>query len=165
MKLRETLLVITFIAGLSSCGSHPPAPSAHLPATGEAPGWSKQGATRILKADELWKYIDGDAERFRKAGVVEVLTADYRYRDRVDAVADIFVMATPAGAMKIWNSEPAAGSQPIAVGDGGRHYGSSLMFHQGSCYVRLVAYQETPSVKEALLELARAMAGPPKTRK
>ena len=61
-----------------------------FPRTGEAPGWARRGETRVFPAADLWQYIDGAADRYLQAGVERVLTADYRYRDRFDAVVDVY---------------------------------------------------------------------------
>lgn len=129
-----------------------------LPPTGEAADWMK-GRVRAFEAADLWRYIDGDAERFLQAGVERTLTADYRYRDKADAVADVHLMRDPAAARRIFESEPPAGSRPIEVGEAGRHYGASLTFRRGRFFVRLVAYQQSPELDEALLALARAVDG------
>src|ERR1035438_339803 len=57
------------------------------------------------EAVDLWKYVDGDAERYLRAGVRRTLTANYRYADTVEAVADIHLMETPQGAASIFESE------------------------------------------------------------
>ena len=112
---------------------------------------------RTYDAKSLWQYIDGDAERYIQAGVSQVLTADYRYRDKVDAVADVYQMSAPAGAQKIFSSESATGSQPIQLGDEGRVYQGSLVFRKGSCLVRLTAYEELTEVSTGLIDLARGI--------
>jgi len=129
-----------------------------LPETAEVEGWTKSGATRTFPADRLYEYIDGDADRYLKAGVERALTSDYRYRGKIDAVADIFVMRDSAGAAGALESQPAHGSQPVQIGDAGRRYPGALMFRQGRFFVRVVAYDEDADVPGALLSLGRAIA-------
>jgi hypothetical protein len=93
-----------------------------------------------------------------QAGVSKTLTSDYRYQDKVDAVADIYQMSAPAGAQKIFSTESSTDSQPVQVGDEGRLYKSSLVFRKGSCFVRLTAYEESPEVSKGLVDLARGIA-------
>jgi ferredoxin len=133
-------------------------PMSWLPESGDAPGWTKRGETRLFEAADLWKYVDGDAERYLRAGVRRTLTANYRYGDTVEAVADIHLMDAPSGAASIFASEPSAGSRPVAIGDAGRSYGQSLTFSRGRFFVRLVAYQDTPQTERALVGLAQAIA-------
>ena len=136
----------------------PPQPALYFPENGEVPGWIRSGETRLFNASDLWKYVDGDAERYLQAGVQQTYTTAYRYQNRLEAVADIHVMAAVKGAAAIFASEPAAGSRPIAVGDSGRIYGQSMTFRKGRFFVRLVAYDDAPEVGSALSDLARAMA-------
>ncbi len=128
-----------------------------FPETDVVAGWSRTGETRIFEAQNLWQYIDGDADRYVQAGVEKTLSQDYRYQSKTDAVADIYVMRGTDGARKILESESAAGSLPLQLGDSGRSYGASLTFRRGRYFMRLVAYQETPQVAEALVELGRGI--------
>jgi polyferredoxin len=130
-----------------------------LPESGEAAGWTKAGETRAFDAVDLWKYVDGDAERYLRAGVERTLTSHYRYRDGVEAVADVHRMGSPEGARRMFESEPAAGSRPMALGDGGRSYGQSVTFRRGAYFVRLVAYEDAPQVEQALMSLGRTIEG------
>ncbi|MBZ5726132.1 MAG: 4Fe-4S binding protein [Acidobacteriia bacterium] len=132
-------------------------PNSWLPESGDAPGWTKAGETRAFEAADLWKYVDGDAERYLRAGVRRTLTASYRYREMVEAVADIHLMESREGAASIFESEPSAGSRPLALGDAGRSYGQSLTFRRGRFFVRLLAYQDTPQTEPALVSLGRAI--------
>jgi polyferredoxin len=135
-----------------------PAPSAsYLPESNEAAGWVKSGETRRFAAADLWKYIDGDAERYLKAGVQETFTAHYRYQNRIEVVADVYVLDKAKGAAAIFESEPAAGSQPVAVGDAARSYGPSLTFRKDRFFARVVAYDDAPGLAAALVDFARAI--------
>jgi len=149
------LLAACLLAGCGVKSSYRSA--APFPDTNEVPGWSKVGQTRTFKAADLWQYIDGDAEKYIKAGVQETLTANYSYKDFVDAAADIHVMATADGPKQIMNSEPSVDSRPLELGDSGRLYAASLIFRKGPYLVRLVAYQQSPEVAKLLVELARGI--------
>jgi hypothetical protein len=153
---RLTPLALAAMCLLVSCASKR-GPLSFFPASNEVPEWSKMGETRTFKSRDLWQYIDGDAEKYIRAGVQETLTANYRYQDSVDAVADIHVMASEAGPRQIMDSEPAIGSEPLELGDSARSYGASLIFRKGPYLVRLVAYKQSPKVPQALLELGRAI--------
>jgi len=132
--------------------------AAYFPETGEVEGWTKSSATRMFPAERLFEYIDGDADRYLKAGVEQTLTCDYRYRDKLDAVADIFVMRNATGAQQVFEAQPPNGSQPLQVGDSARLYPGTLMLRKGRFFVRLVAYEVEPETPEALLSLARSIA-------
>ena len=159
MRLPATVPLLLTAALISACGPRPNSGAqGRFPATGEAPGWARTAEPRTFDADHLWQYIDGDAEKYIRAGVETTLTADFRYQDNIDATADIFVMKSPDRAKEILDSEPSVGGRPLSIGDAGRGYRASLMFRKGRYFVRLVAYQSTPEVDSALLALARAIA-------
>lgn len=127
-----------------------------------AAGWRQTGEARAFEAQDLYRHINGAAEKFIQAGVVRALVTDYRFQDRVDATAEVYVMKSSQGARSIFESEPAAGSQPGDVGEAARLYASSLTFRRGVYFVRLVAYQAGAD----LSALARAIdltltPGPP----
>ena len=128
-----------------------------FPEDNEAAGWRKSGEARTFEADDLWHYLDGDAERYLRAGVLRTFTAEYKYQDKIDAVADIHLMRTATGAASIFAAQPATGSHSIQLGEAGRSWGQSLIFHQDAFFVRLVAYQDEPGVEAALIRLGRAV--------
>ncbi len=122
----------------------------------EAPEWTR-GRVRVFEAGRLWEYVDGDAERYLQAGVERTFTAQYRFRQKADAVVDVHQMRDPAGARTIFESESEAGSRPVAVGEAGRFYGMSLTFRRGRYFVRLTTYEDSPQMHEALIALAAAV--------
>jgi polyferredoxin len=132
----------------------PAAPT--LPASGDAPGWEKTGPTRTFDAAHLWQYLDGGADKYVNAGLVVAVTAPYRFRSGIEAVADLYQFAGSAGAASVFDSEPAAGSAPLALGDAARLSSASLTFRRGRTLVRLVAYSQGPELPAALTALARA---------
>jgi polyferredoxin len=138
-------------------GRHKRASAIALPGSGEIAGWTETRAVRTFAAENLWQYVDGDADRYVAAGVRQTLTADYRYRDGMDATVDVHVMSGPDGARRIMESEPAAGSHGIALGDACRVYGQTLTFRRGACFVRVTAFEDTPQTEQALVGLARGV--------
>jgi polyferredoxin len=137
------------------------APAAGAPASSlfpdRAAGWVRTGEARTFDASDLWRYVDGDAERYMHVGIRRTFTTGYRYQDGAEAVADIHEMAASEGARAIFESESAAGSRPAAIGDAARLYGQSLTFRRGRYFVRLTAYQDSAGISDALLALAKAI--------
>jgi hypothetical protein len=128
-----------------------------LPESGEAAGWERSGSVRIFDAATLWQYLDGGAERYIQAGVEGVHTAGYRYRERTEATADVYVMRAPESARRLFDGESAASARSAVVGDASRLYAASLTFRQGRCFVRLTAYEKTTETAEALTALAKVL--------
>jgi hypothetical protein len=152
-------LILTLAGLWTGCRSHALSTAADFfPAGNAAPGWVKSSETRTFEASHLWEYIDGDADKYVQAGVVKTLTSDYRLNGKADATVDIYVMGSPDGARKIYESESAEGSQPITMGDAGRYAKGSLTFRQGPYFVRLVAFEDSPEIAKGLAELAGAVS-------
>jgi hypothetical protein len=139
----------------AGCNREATKPTAFFPASSEVAGWAIAGDIRTFEAADLWKYIDGEAERYLKAGVQRVFTADYRYQNKFDAVTDIYVMEGAEGAKKILDSEPMVDAKPVQLGDSARLYGQSLIWRKGVYLVRIVAFQESTETSQAILDLGR----------
>jgi len=127
-------------------------------ASSEVAGWSRTSAIRTFPAAELWKYIDGEAEKYLSAGVERASTADYRFQNNLEAVVDIYTMSAAEGAARVFNSEPAADAKSVDLGDAARLFSQSLVFRKGRRLVRIVAYEESPSAAPALVALGRGIA-------
>ena len=159
VQARGVLLVMLGVALLldASCKRQAGTEHSFLPASGEVAGWVKTGHIRTFEAANLWKYIDGEAERYLKAGVQRVSTTDYRFQNKVDAVVDIYTMGNVEGARRVFESEPEGDAKPAQLGDGSRLYSQSLVFRKGAFLVRIVAYEESAETRQALLQLGRGI--------
>jgi hypothetical protein len=153
------LLVIVSLALFlnMSCQRQPPTEQSSFPASNQVAGWATTGDMRSFEAADLWKYIDGDAERYLKAGVQRVSTADYKFQNNVDATVDIYTMGNAEGAEKIFRSEPAVDAKPIQLGDDARLHSQSLVFRKGAYLVRIVAFEQSAETQQALLQLGRSI--------
>lgn len=127
-----------------------------FPKSGEVTGWEKTGETRLFVAKDLWQYIDGDAEQYVSAGVVNTSTADYKYQGQMEAVVDIFKMGDAGGAQKVMTAG-ITGAQPVQLGDAGMALAQSVVFRKGAYYVRIVAYEAAPGGQQALVALAKSV--------
>ena len=128
-----------------------------FPESNQVTGWHK-GEVRYFDAAHLHEYINGGAEVYIKAGVVGTATADYTYRDGGDAVADVYTMNDARGAQTIFDADSAGQAQPVKLGDAAYSSGQTLLFRQGPYLVRLVAFQEKPETRQALVDLGKAIA-------
>lgn len=147
--------VILFL--LAGCQRHPAPSATFFPETNEVAGWTKAPETRTFTPDQLSTYIDGDAEKYLKAGVRSTSTADYKFKDRTQVVVDVYTMSNADGAKAIFDSEPAMDAQTPSLGDAARLFSQSLMFRKGPYLVRMVAYQESPQIPQAMFDLGLAM--------
>jgi hypothetical protein len=129
-----------------------------FPASGAVSGWQKTSETRVFAANNLWQYIDGDAEQYISAGVVTTSTSDYKYQGALEAVVDVHTMKDAAGARKILETGLTKDAKTVQLGDECVQYAQSVIFRKGPYLVRIVAYESTPDAPQALLALAQAVA-------
>jgi len=146
--------VIAVLAASPGCKKKAVEP---LPPSGAVAGWEKSSDTRVYAAKDLWQYIDGDAEQYLAAGVVSTSTSDYKYRNQLEAVVDVYTMGDSAGARKILESGASNGAKKVQIGDAGVAYEQSVTFRKGPYLVRIVAYEATPGTQQALLNLAQCV--------
>lgn len=158
LGLTVSAMVLALAGIIAGCRSHQPAAADFFPASNAVHDWVKASDTRTFEASRLWEYVDGDADKYVQAGVIKTLTSDYRFMGKVDATLDVYVMGNSDGAQKIYDAESVEGSHPIAIGDAGRYAKGSLTFRQGPYFVRLVAFEDSPEIAEALAGLARAVS-------
>jgi len=147
-------LCLPFFA-IVSCNRPAASSTSVFPASNEVAGWSRTSEIRTFEAADLWKYIDGEAERYLKAGTQRVGTADYTFQNKVEAVVDVYTMAHAQGASKIFASEPASDAKTIELGDSARLYGQSLIFRKGRNLVRIVAYEDLRANSQPIVQLGQ----------
>ncbi len=155
--LRHTLfavLLITLLLLFAGCKRQ--SPVRLFPDSSEVPGWTRSQEIRTFSPDHLSDYIDGDAEKYINAGVRSTSTADYKFNGQVEVTVDVYTMSSPTGAKSILDSEPSAGAQFPDVGDAAHLYLQSLTFRKGHYLVRMVAYQESSQLSQAMLALGHA---------
>ena len=155
-KWMEKAAIVALVV-LTACPGCRKAKVDPFPATGTIAGWQKTDDTRIFEAKDLWQYIDGDAEHFVQAGVVQTATSDYSYNGQVEAVVDIHTMGNTDGARRILETGLTHDAKAVALGDEGVQYAQSVSFRKGIYLVRIVAYESTADTPEALLALAHGV--------
>lgn len=159
MKIRSKSKTVLAVAAVIGClgvtGAIHAASVSPFPAS--VSGWTTDGEVRSFSAANLYQYIDGDAEKYIKAGVRSASTADYSRGGKVDAVADVYTMSDANGARTIFDSEAAGNAKAVALGDAARSYRQSLVFRKGSYLVRIIAYQDGPEVPQALIDLGHGI--------
>jgi hypothetical protein len=128
-----------------------------FPPSGAVAGWEKTAETRVFAAKDLYQYIDGDAEQYITAGVVTTSTADYKFKEQLEATVDVYTMGDAAGARKILETGETKDAKPVQLGDAGVTYAQSVIFRKGPYLVRIVSFEFTPEAPQALLALAQGV--------
>jgi hypothetical protein len=155
-RIRLAAIVAVGLA-MIACSCKKQSPAQPLPVSNEVAGWEKTGETQTYTAQTLSNYIDGGAEQYLKAGFKSVSTSEYKFHGKIEAVADVYVMADASAARKIFEADPAGNAKAVQLGDAARAYNQSVVFYKGPFLVRLVAYQETPETSQALQQLGQGI--------
>jgi hypothetical protein len=156
-KGAKSLLAAAIVSGLLITAGATHAATLAQPFPDAVAGWTRTDDVRSFDAPNLYQYIDGDAEKYVKAGVRTTSTADYSFRGQVDAVADVYTMTDASGARTIFESDAVGNARTVSLGDAAHADSQSLVFRKGAYLVRIVAYQEGPDVPQALLDLGHAI--------
>jgi hypothetical protein len=156
-KIRVAALITVALVLITACGCKKQSPVQPLPASNEVAGWEKTGETRTYTAATLSDYIDGGADQYLKAGFKNVSTSDYKFEGKIEAVADVYVMANADAARTIFEADPSGSAKTVPLGDAARASSQSVVFRRGPFLVRIVAYQETPETPQALQQLGQGI--------
>lgn len=124
------------------------------------PGWSQQGESRTFTADNLFEYMDGNAEGYLVYGFVRMTGISCTHGE-VNLAIDISDMGDTDAAFGMFtaNRDPRSPSQKIGMG--GQISRRRAIFSKGQYYVeiaanpegdRTAALQEWTSVLEKIVE-------------
>ncbi len=118
--------------------------------------WKSAGKDETYDRNTIFRYIDGGGELFRSYGFRELIVRRFTKTDQPDIVVELYDMGSSQDAYGIFSYERE--SESIGVGQGSEYGTGSVRFWKGNLFVSLFAEQETPPVKQTLLDLARAIA-------
>ncbi len=136
-----------------------PPPASLLPAANEVPGWGMSRKARSFKADSLWEFIDGGADRYLAYGFEEVITTEYVQQGTgFRVLIDIYRMKDPLNAFGIYTQERNPAYQFLRIGNEGYLTRTTLNFWTGSYYVKITSFDEKDALKREMTRLAGAVA-------
>ena len=117
--------------------------------------WRADGPTTTYDRRSIFSYLDGGAEVYLAYGMTALATRRYVRDGETSIVADLFEMATPAGAYGMYTFELEG--PEIELGQGAELSSGMLRFWQGRCFGTVRAEQESSVADRALLDLGRVM--------
>ena len=130
-----------------------------LPADGDIPGWSRVTEPEHFEADNLWEYINGQADFFIDYGFVRVDTAEYRNdQESGSVVLEVYRMGRPQEAFGIFAAERTRDDRSLDIGAGAYLGTNVLGFWQAEQYVKLTSFDEGPAVELLLTGLAKEVS-------
>ncbi|MGB7294489.1 MAG: DUF6599 family protein [Candidatus Aminicenantales bacterium] len=160
------LVLYTFAAAAGLETAEMQTVKVELPQT--AGSWTKSAPPRTITAQNIFEYMDGAGElyigyRFDRLEVIE-----YEAPGETNILVEVYFMKTPDDAFGLLSLD--WGGEPVDLGAGARQgaekdmswpnalYGEGLLrLRSDKIYARIMAEQETPRSKEAVLALGRAV--------
>lgn len=131
-----------------------------LPSPGFSKAWIMDGKPASYTKDNLYTYINGEAELYLPYGFSALASALYEKDGNTKAalVADIFLMGSDIDAFGIYSRYRNPDAEVIKIGGGGFIDESQLMFYKDRYFVRLSSSGDNPE-RSAFIACAEAIAG------
>ena len=126
-----------------------------LPKTTEIKGWKVTSGPQFFEPQNLWEYINGEAEMYLDYGFELVATAEYTTLDGFRSMTiEIYQMQSPKHAFGIYAAERSPHDSFIKMGVQGYLSENVLNFWKGLYYVKLTSFETSSETKEILMKLA-----------
>lgn len=132
-----------------------------LPNSSEIPGW--QMADRLYRygTQNLYKYINGEADFFIAYGFVSLVGANYSPgSDPSDSITvDIYDMGDKLNAFGVFQSKRGGESSSLKIGAASFSADGYLVFYKDRYYVEILSFVEGERWKTEHVIIARKVAG------
>ena len=119
-------------------------------------GWKSEGGDGTYNRKDLYDYIDGEAEVYLAYAFREAFTRGFVQEGQPAITVDLFDMGTPSDAYGIFSFERESGD--VGIGTDSEYSSGLLRFWKGNYFVSILADQETPESKSAVMSLGSAIA-------
>ncbi|MCU0579266.1 MAG: hypothetical protein MUF69_06935 [Desulfobacterota bacterium] len=131
-----------------------------LPPSGFSPGWILEGPLKNYSPDDLFEYINGEAELYLQHGFQNLVSGFYlnEPNEKQGLSADVYRMASPLEAFGIYARYRGMGVRIVAVGMEGFVSAAQMMFCQGRYFVQLNASGTASLPAGVFLALARSIS-------
>jgi len=113
-----------------------------------------QISTKVFTPDNLFQYLDGQAEQFLAYGFSSLKTAEYTDlpHKSLYVTLELYHMATPLAAFGIYSAGRFEGVQYTEQGTEGFLSVPMLVFFKGDYYVKISCFTHNPQRQRAALE-------------
>jgi hypothetical protein len=162
-----TWLIVVVAMALGGCGAPAgkgPAPEDLLPDSDAVAGWERSGEGAVYVPDNLFDYMDGQAELFFVYNFEELAVQEYQRGQEGPIIVEVYQVASPADAYGLFSFY--ATGEPLDLGAGGAvEPGRLISFWQGRFYARAFAYGEAEheSLSALAHQVADGMPEPPES--
>ena len=123
-----------------------------------ASGWTAVSEMQTFGRRTLYDYMDGAGEHYLAYDFRRIYVREYGRADAPRIVAEAYAMTTSADAFGVFSHDTTG--EDVGIGQGCAYGMGLLRFWKGAWFVRILAEQETPEAKRAVLAIGRALAAP-----
>jgi Family of unknown function (DUF6599) len=131
-----------------------------LPVTECSKGWLLEDQVVLYDKENLFDYINGEAELYLPYGFEVAATARYVQQGNPDAAiaADVYRMASPLDAFGIYSNYRKPDATASGIGVEGYLSSTQFLFYQDRYFVRLQASGVTSIEKDVFLACGRTLS-------
>jgi len=131
--------------------------------------WSRPESPRIIDSTNIFKYMNGAGELYLGFRFDHIEVFDYTSENQDSVLVELYFMETPDDAFGLlsldWGGEPVElnhssknkATHSVAPSSRALYGGGLLRILSDNLYVRVMAFRETPSSKQAVLALGKAI--------
>ncbi len=132
-----------------------------FPGPGFEKGWSWLGKPKNYIPENLYNYINGEAELYLSYGFQECATLTYFWGNPDDTsfVVDIYDMGTPINAFGLYSVYRHPGYQYEAIGTEAVVSDFGIKYYQGSYVIELKAGDSSEKTRQAMEAVAKQLSG------
>jgi hypothetical protein len=125
-------------------------------------GWSRSDSPRIVAPADIFSYMDGAGELYLAYGLVRLEVHEYTSPAEPPITLEVYTLRSADDAYGLlsldWDGEPVALDSAWPAGTPRALYGSGLLrAWSADVYLRVMATNETPAARAAVLEIGRAL--------
>jgi len=160
MKHSTSIIAALLITAITAAGAQADGitPRELLPADNEISGWKKDGEPLFFGQDDLWEYIDGQAESFLMYDFREVAAQHYLDPSGLEIKVEIYEHGSPLMAFGIYSQFRSSDVTYLDIGNEAFGDEYSIHFWKGRFYVKIYAYEEGEKSRAALRAFAEIVA-------
>ncbi|MDD3643283.1 MAG: hypothetical protein PHQ19_07480 [Candidatus Krumholzibacteria bacterium] len=136
-----------------------PPPEELLPSIEALQGWRTDGELLVFGPDDLWEYINGQAESFLRYDFIEVAARHFASGDSLEIKVEIYRHGSPLMAWGVYTQFRSPGAAFLDIGVEGFGDEYSLLFWKGPYYVRVQTWDEGEAGAAAMRLFAGLVAG------
>ena len=155
-----SLVVIVFLCCWCVLGVASARENAQLPSGTEIPGWQMVDKPYQYSPQDLYKYINGEAELFLAYDFVSLKGADYSSgSDSNDSMTvDIYDMGKKLNAFGVFQSKRGGESSSLKIGAASSDSNGFTVFYKDRYYVEILSFVEGEQRKTGHVIMARKVA-------